>query len=107
MSARKRKRRDSARRFGPGGVGRPKVELRWLSARQVNVQREVDHIMDCAARGEARIVTLGVLVLFSTPECYAWMLDAEDGLACCLMEDGERRDTPIRTETATLRGEAD
>lgn len=44
-------------------------------------------------------MTLGVLVFFSTPEGDAWMLDAEEGLASCLMQDGERRDTPSRTET--------
>lgn len=99
MSAGKRKRRDSARSFGPGGGGGPRVEERWLSAREVNVPREVDSITDCAARGEARIVTLGVLVFFSTAERSAWMLDVEDGLACCLMEEGERQDTPVQAET--------
>lgn len=71
----------------------------FLSARGVNVQREADYITNCAARGDAQIVTLGGLVFFSTAEGHAWMLDAEDSLASCLMEDYERRDTPIQAET--------
>jgi len=99
MSARRRRTRKSARSFPAGGFSRPNAEGRWLSARDVNVQREVDYIVDCAARGEARFVTLGVLVFFSTGEGDAWMLDTEDALASCLMQEGERRDTPIKWET--------
>ena len=71
---------------------------RSVSAQEFNVQREVDYITDCAARGDARIVTLRELVFFSTSLGDAWMLDADDGLAYCLMHDCERRETPVRSE---------
>lgn len=99
MSAKKRRTRQSARSFTADDVSRPNTNARLLSARDLNVQREAGYIAECAARGDARIVTLGGLVFFSTAEGDAWMLDAEDSLACCLMEGDERRDTPIQAET--------
>ena len=72
---------------------------RLASAQEFNVQREVDSITDCAARGDARIVTLRELVFFSTSLGDAWMLYAEDGLAYCLMHNCERRQTPVRSES--------
>lgn len=72
---------------------------RSVSIGEFNAQREVDYIMDRAARGDARVVTLRELVFFSTFDGDAWMLDAEDGLAYCLVRDGERRRTPGRAET--------
>ena len=72
---------------------------RLASAQEFNVQREVDYITDCAARGDARIVTLRELVFLSTSLGDAWMLDAEDGLAYCLMHNCERRQTPVRSES--------
>ncbi|MBI4590771.1 MAG: hypothetical protein HY725_18250 [Candidatus Rokubacteria bacterium] len=75
------------------------MDVRLRSARDVNMQREADYITNCAAQGDARIVTLEGLVFFSTAEGHAWMLDAEDSLASCLMQDYQRRDTPIQAET--------
>lgn len=73
--------------------------VRSVLAREFNVQREVDYITYRAARGDSRIVTLGALVFFSTSDGDAWMLEAEHGLAYCLLRDGERRETPVRMET--------
>jgi hypothetical protein len=57
---------------------------------------EVRHIQRCAARHDARIVTVGELILFSTQTGDAWLLDKEDGLAAQLARDGDPE--PIHIE---------
>jgi len=42
-----------------------------------------------AAEGDARVVTLGPLVFFSTQTGDAWLLDPSDHLALCLARDGD------------------
>ena len=64
------------------------------------VLREVDYIIRRAAESDARVVTLGQLVFFSTETGDAWLLDPEDHLALCLARDGSRLPVQI-VETAT------
>ena len=64
------------------------------------VLREVDYIVARAAESDARVVTLGQLVFFSTETGDAWMLDPEDHLALRLATDGGRLPVQI-VETAT------
>jgi hypothetical protein len=51
--------------------------------------KEVRYIMDCARRGDSRVVSFGVLLFFSTLGGDAWVLDIEDGSALCLMKECE------------------
>ena len=74
-----------------------------VSGEQISVTREVDTIIKRAQSGDARIVRLSSLVLFSTDTGDAWLLDPEDDLALCLARDGERESFTI-TETATSFG---
>ena len=67
--------------------------------RQVNIAKEADYIIGRAQECDARVVTLGQLVFFSTETGDAWMLDPEDGLALCLARDGVLQDFTI-AETA-------
>ena len=60
-----------------------------LSPEQINIRREVDYIVRRAAERDARIVTLGSLVFFSTESGDAWLLDPSDQLALCLARDGD------------------
>jgi hypothetical protein len=53
-----------------------------------------------AGRSDARVVTLGQLVFFSTQTGDAWLLDPEDHLALPLAQDGRRLPVQI-VETAT------
>ena len=69
-----------------------------LLGKEFNIRKEVDHIVELASRGEARIVTAGALVFFSTGDGDAWALDAEDNLALCLMRDFERCDVEIHDD---------
>ena len=79
------KRRKERRRGRPSGSSR-----RVLRRDQVSINQEARHIVECAQRGDARVVTLGALVFFSTAEGDAWVLDPGDHLALCLARGGEQ-----------------
>ena len=81
--------------LGPGGH----TTFARVSAGEMNVTREAATILDCAAAQEARIISLGPLLFFSTEAGDAWVLDPSDGLARCLARDGVPRPLGIR-ETA-------
>jgi hypothetical protein len=65
------------------------------------VLREVDYIVGRAAELDARVVTLGQLVFFSTQTGDAWLLDPEDHLALPLARDGSR--VPVQIVETTTR----
>src|SRR6266568_6280305 len=66
-----------------------RVSYQHVSLAQPNVVlREVDYIVERAARCDPRFVTLGQLLFFSTDTGDAWMLDPEDHLALCLAKAG-------------------
>lgn len=77
---------------------RRKRSAQRLRREQISIKGEVDYITRRAGDRDARVVTLGALVFFSTETGDAWMLDPQDGLALCLARDGAPQ--PIRiTET--------
>ncbi len=77
------------------------VSYQQVSLAQPNVVlREVDYIVERAARCDPRFVTLGQLLFFSTDTGDAWMLDPEDHLALCLAKAGSRVAVQI-VETVT------
>ena len=80
----------AGRRKGPQRA-RAAQEVRELSRAEMSIGREMDHIMGCAARDEVHVVGLDELIFFSAPGGQAWILDAEDDLAYCLMDDYERQ----------------
>ncbi len=59
-----------------------------LSRESSDVHRELDYILQRAEQGDGRVVGFQQLVFFSTSTGDAWMLDWEDELTMCLMEDG-------------------
>jgi hypothetical protein len=71
---------------------------RILARREIDIGREIEYIVRCAAAGETHIVELPPLVLFSVPGA-AWILDSDDSLASCLMNDYTPRPSPLRLET--------
>ena len=95
---RPRNRKPRGRRGGFPRRPRTTLEVRELSRPEINIGREIDHIMECAARNETHVVGLGELVFLSAPGGRAWMLDADDRLAYCLMYDHVRRPSPLRGE---------
>lgn len=80
--------------------GTPRTQAQVLSREQISISREINYIISRAVNSEARLVTLGALVLFSTETGDAWLLDSEDGLALCLTRDGNKQPFTI-VETPT------
>jgi hypothetical protein len=79
---------------------KPRTSQQVLSREQINISREAGYILHRAQDLQARLVTLGALILFSTETGDAWMLDPQDGLALCLARAGDPQPFTI-TETAT------
>lgn len=96
MSYYKRKRGGQATGQKPpeGRVARESVQI--LDMKDFSLRKEIDSIVKGASRGEGRIVTVGALVFFSTSDGDAWVLDAEDNLALCLMRSFERCEMEIQ-----------
>ncbi|MCK4473340.1 MAG: hypothetical protein KAW49_16280 [Anaerolineae bacterium] len=78
----------------------PQTQRQILRREQINVTGEANYIISRAENYDARVVTFGPLIFFSTETGDAWMLDPEDGLALCLARGGETQPFTI-TETTT------
>jgi hypothetical protein len=78
----------------------PQTKQQILTQEQTSITGEANYIIGRARNNDARVVTLGPLILFSTVTGDAWMLDPEDGLALCLARGGEAQPFAI-TETTT------
>ncbi|MCI0639807.1 MAG: hypothetical protein L0Y58_25410 [Verrucomicrobia subdivision 3 bacterium] len=82
-----------------------------VSARFVrpDIHGEVQYIIQRAQAADARIVTLGTLVLFSTESRDAWLLDADDSFALRLCRQGEQQSYRIvdAPETFAIEWTAD
>ena len=71
-----------------------------LTQKQISITGEAGYIADRAREFDARVVSLGQLVFFSTQSGDAWMLDPEGKLALCLARNGQKQDYRIvETET--------
>src|SRR3954453_16647841 len=62
---------------------------RVIQGKDLRLAGEVRYIQNRAADRDARIVTLGPLVLFSTETGDAWLLDPADHLAARVARDGD------------------
>jgi hypothetical protein len=78
----------------------PRTRRQIVHREQMSIMGEANYIISRARDYDARVVTLGPLIFFSTGTGDAWMLDPEDGLALCLAQGGEAQAFVI-TETAT------
>ena len=61
----------------------------WVGGKTFRLAEEVRYIQRRAAQCDARIVTLGQLLLFSTETGDAWLLDPSDQLAAPIARDGD------------------
>ena len=66
-----------------------------VSARQMNVCREAATVLASAAAQEARVISLGPLLFFSSESGDAWVLEPADRLARCLVRAGVALPTGI------------
>jgi len=69
---------------------------------RASILREVDKITDCARGRDARIVSFGPLLFFSTDTGDAWMLDPRNHLALCLARDGDRQPITVTDEADSV-----
>jgi len=77
---------------------RSRLQTREVPWEEVSIAREADYIIARALAEDARVVSLGPLVFFSTETGDAWVLDSEDNLALQLAAAGTRLPFAI-TET--------
>jgi len=89
-----------ARRKKRGKSRVPQTRRQIVHREQISITDEANYIISRAENYDARVVTLGPLIFFSTETGDAWMLDPEDGLALCLAQGGETQPFTI-TETTT------
>jgi hypothetical protein len=73
-----------------------------LSREQINIRGEAEYIVRCAAEHDARVVTFGPIVFFSTETGDAWLLDPSDRLALCLACDGDVQPVTITESAGTF-----
>ncbi len=73
---------------------------RLVDGKSLRLADQVRYMQHRAAEHEARFVTLGPLVLFSTETGDAWLLDPSDGLAARVARDGDPESVYIQ-ETDT------
>jgi len=85
---RRQKKRVLGRQHRRHPHGRHGTEFEARDA-EVDIHREIRYITELAQAGDAHLVTLGNLVMFSTESHDAWLLDRDDRLALCLLRDGQ------------------
>ena len=75
------------------GVGRKTIKrgagITAVAGKDSRLAEEIDYIQGRAADHDGRLVTVGPLVLFSTENGDAWLLDPADHLAARLARDGD------------------
>jgi hypothetical protein len=79
-----------------------RIKQQALSREQIDMTGEAKYIVERARNFDARVVTLGPLLLFSTETGDAWMLDPQDGLALCLALEGEEQSFTIVETSANF-----
>ena len=61
----------------------------WIEDKEFRLAQEINYIQRRAAEYDARFVTVGPLMFFSTQTGDAWMLDPSEHLAARLARDGD------------------
>ena len=61
-----------------------------LNRNQISIISVSNYIINRAQNYDSRVVSLGSFIFFSTETGDAWMLDYKEGVALCLVKDGEK-----------------
>jgi hypothetical protein len=77
-------------------------QLQPAAAPKISVQEEVERIREVAARKEAKILHLGVFMLFSTNTGDAWLLELTDLDGVQVAAGGERIELEIEENADTI-----
>jgi hypothetical protein len=75
---------------------------RMVDGKSFRLADEVQYIVRRAAERDARVVSFGQLVLFSTETGDAWLLDVSEHLAARLARDGDPEPIDIEDTEATF-----
>jgi hypothetical protein len=75
---------------------------RMVDGKSFRLADEVRYIQRRAAKHDARVVSFGQLVLFSTETGDAWLLDASEHLAARLARDGDPEPIHIEDSETTF-----
>ncbi len=63
----------------------------FIDPAELSFTGEVEYIIKRALEGSCNLVRLKTCILFSTQDGDAWLLDADDNQALCLLWHGERQ----------------
>ncbi len=83
------------------------VKADLIDPTKLSFTSEVEYIIGCALKGSCNVVRLESCILFSTDDGDAWLLDADDHRALCLLWHGERQSAKIIEDEKTFYVEYD
>lgn len=81
-------------------IKKPQSKPLVQNPKHSSISQEINTIIQLSHQREARLLSLGRLVFFSTQTGDAWILDPDEGRARCLSLDGEKQPFTIN-ETPT------
>lgn len=84
-------------------IKKPQSKPLSQNPKSPSLSQEINTIIQLSHQREARLLTLGRLIFFSTETGDAWILDPDKGLARCLSRDGEKQPVTIN-ETSPGHG---
>lgn len=79
----------------------------FIDPAKLSFTSEVEYIVGCALKGSCNLVRLKSCILFSSDDGDAWLLDADDNRALCLLWRGERQPVTIIEDEKTFYVEYD
>lgn len=81
-------------------IKKPQSKPLVQNPKHSSISQEINTIIQLSHQREARLLSLGRLIFFSTQTGDAWILDPDEGRARCLSLDGEKQPFTIN-ETPT------
>jgi hypothetical protein len=84
------------------GIKKPQLKPISQNPKSPSLSQEINTIIQLSYQREARLLTLGKLIFFSTETGDAWILDPDQGRARCLSLDGEKQSVTIQEVSAGL-----
>jgi len=83
------------------------VKADFIDPGTMSFTGEVDYIIDKALKGSCTLIRVKSCILFSSDDGDAWLLDADDNRALCLVWRGERQPFRITEDEKTFYVEYD
>jgi hypothetical protein len=81
---------------------KPGAGQRMVDGKNFRLADEVRYILGRAAEHDARVVTIGEIILFSTETGDAWLIEPSDQLAARLARDGDPEPFHIEENETTF-----